>query len=306
MANADLQVHTGQVPRPISRAGVRVREDTVYADHRGRERKGVRKRADKALDKLQETLAKVLEPDEAILHVARCPAPAGILEQFAFGWYIYYVTATVLVFTNRRLLHFPVRRDGSWKKSLRSLRWGDLSEAKVHGLFGPRLRLKYQDGKVETYWGLRRGDAKTIKVLLPVLLSVSLGETSPAQAMSSLCPECFAGLSPGAYQCSRCSLTFKDEKTMIRRSLLIPGGGYFYTGHWFLGVGDFVAEAILLFLVVISVLLAFGFLAEPGEPQVTAGVALFEVAFFGGILGVEKLFTIYHCRRFIRDFIPTR
>ena len=231
MANADLQVHTGQVPRLTSRAGVRVREDTVYADHRGREQKGVRKRADKALDKLQETLAKVLEPDEAIMYVARCQAPAGILEQFAFGWYIYYVTATVLVFTNRRLLHFLVRRDGSWKKSLRSLRWGDLSEAKVHGLFGPRLRLKYQDGKVETYWGLRRGDAKTVKILLPVLLSASPGETSPAQAMSSLCPECFAGLSPGVYQCSRCGLTFKDEKTMVRRSLLIPGGGYFYTGH---------------------------------------------------------------------------
>ena len=230
--------------------------------------------------------------------------PPGFLDQLTFGLYIYYVPATVLVFTNRRLLHFSVRRDGSWKKSLRSLRWGDLAEAKVQGWLNPKLRLKYQNGKVDNYWGLRRGDAKSIKLLLPVLLPASRGETSPAQAMSSLCPECSAPLSPGVYQCSRCSLIFKDEKTIVRRSLLIPGGGYFYTGHWFLGVGDFIAEAVLLFLVVGSVLLAFGFLAEPGEPQVTAGVAWFEVAFFGAILGVEKLITIHHCRRLIRDFIP--
>ena len=76
------------------------------------------------------------------------------------------------------------------------------------------------------------------------------------------------------------------------------------TGFWVSGTS--LLKLSCFFLVVISVLLAFGFLAEPGEPQVTAGVALFEVAFFGGILGVEKLFTIYHCRRFIRDFIPTR
>jgi hypothetical protein len=306
MPDIYFPVHPEQSSRLGSPNGVRVREDTLYTNHKGQEKKGVRKRADKALDKLQEVLRRALAPAEVVLYIARCQAPASVFEQITFGWYIYYVTATILVFTNRRLLLFQVKRDGSWKRILRAALWGDVEEAKVKGWLSRTLQIKYRNGKKETYWGLGWGDAKKIRVLLHALFSLGVGETSAAGGMVPRCPNCLAELTPQVYECGHCKLTFKDEKTMVRRSLVIPGGGYFYVGHWFLGVGDFIVEAYLLILVVVFVIAAVSLMISPQSGQAaggrgeTWGVAIF----LGLVLAVEKWLTIHHCRRFIREFIP--
>ncbi len=310
MPAPDLPVHPEQAPRLSAKGGLRLREDTLYTNHKGEEKKSIRKRADKALDKLQEVLPRVLEADEVVLYVARVQAPVSTFEQLGFGWYIYYVTATALVFTNRRLLRFLLKGDGTWKQSLRGVRWGDITEAKVKGwLFNPTLRLKYRNGKNESYWRLHRDDAKKIKTLLAVLLPAGVGEATSAEAMVSLCPDCLAALTPGLYQCNQCTLTFKDERTMIRCSLLLPGGGYFYGGHVFLGVGDFIVETLLSAWVVVWLLVALGF-PEPGlgplEPAATPKQALFVAAIIAALLALEKWFTVHHGRRFVRDFIPAR
>jgi hypothetical protein len=299
-------VHPEQSARLGSPNGVRIREDTVYTNHKGQEKKGVRKRADKALDKLQEILRKALGPEEAVLYIARCQAPASAFEQLTFGWYIYYVTATMLVFTNRRLLLFQLKRDGSWKKILRAVVWGDVEGAEVKGWLSRTLRIKYRNGKKETYWGLGGGDARKIKVLLEALFSRGALESSAAGGIVPLCPHCLAELTPQLYECPHCKLTFKDEKTMVRRSLLIPGGGYFYVGYWFLGIMDFVVEAYLLILLVVFVLAAVSLTvgSPSGQAAGASGEAWGVAIFVGLILAVEKWLTIHHCRRFIREFIP--
>jgi hypothetical protein len=300
MPDLRFPVHPEQSSRLGSPHGVRVREDTLYTNHQGQEKTGIRKRADKALDKLQEILRQALGPEEAVLYVARGQAPVSWFEQWTFGWYIYYVTATVLVLTNRRLLFFQVKRDGSWKKSLRAVLWGDVEEAKARGWLSRTLRIKYRNGKKETYWGLGWGDAKKIRVLLESLLSQGAGETSAAGGIVPLCPHCMAELTPQLYECPNCKLTFKDEKTMVRRSLLIPGGGYFYVGHWFLGIGDFIGEAFLLYATIMCVLAGLGVIGPavetaPGQPEASSERVQFFISavFVAFILAVEKLLTIH-------------
>jgi hypothetical protein len=308
MSRLDLLVHSEQSRRLTSLHGVRVREDTLYSNHRGEEKKGIRQRAEKAIEKLQEVFRKALGPEEAVLYVARCQAPVSTLDQLTLGWYIYYVTGTLLVFTNRRLLHFDVKRNGDWKQTLRTVSWGDVEEARAKGWLGAVLELKYRNGKKEKYWNLRREDAKKINILLSAIKSAGARETRPSQTMVSLCPSCLAELIPAVYRCAQCGVVFKDEKTMLRRSLLIPGGGYFYTGHWFLGFGDLLLEAYLLVLLVVVLGFALGFLedtsANPAEPSLAGGEAWIAVAFVAVILVLEKLLTIHHCRRFVREFIP--
>ncbi len=306
MPDIYFPVHPQQSSRLGSPNGVRVREDTLYTNHKGQEKKGIRKRADKALDKLQEVLRRALTPEEVLLYVAPCQAPASVFEQITFGWYIYYVTATMLVFTNRRLLLFQVKRDGSWKKIMRAFLWGDVEEAKVTGWLARTFRIKYRNGKKETYWGLGWGDAKKIKVLLAALFSRGAGEMTAAGAIVPLCPNCLAELTPQVYECHNCKLAFKDEKTMVRRSLLIPGGGYFYVGHWFLGIGDFIVEAYLLILGVVFVIAAVSpTIGAPSGPGAGGSGEAWGIAvFLALVLAVEKWLTIHHCRRFIREFIP--
>jgi hypothetical protein len=123
--------------------------------------------------------------------------------------------------------------------------------------------------------------------------------------MVSLCPSCLSMLTPGIYRCERCGVAFKDEKTMVRRSLLIPGGGYFYTGHWFLGLGDFLAEAYLLILLIVFLAAALAPTpASPGQESLTSREVWIAAGIIAAILSLEKWLTIHHCRRFIREFIP--
>lgn len=308
MADTEIRVHTSEPLRQGTLHGVRVREDTLFTNHKGAETKRIRKRVEQTVSKLQEILRQTLEPEEVVLYVAHGQAPVSWFEQFTLGWYVYYVTRTALVFTNRRLLHFDVKRNDDWKRMLRAVNWGDIDEAKIKGLLSKNLDLQYRNGKKERYWRHSREDGNKIQLLLEAIFSAGARESTPAQAMASLCPACLAELIPRVYNCSKCGMAFKDEGTMIRRSLAIPGGGYFYTGHWFLGIGDFLVEAYLLVLVILFALFGVGVLvdtpSQPGEAPLTAEWAWIAAGIFGAILSLEKILTIHHCKRFVRAFLP--
>jgi len=307
MAAADLRIHPELSARLTTVQGVQVREDSVFTDDRGRERKLIRKPAEEYLEKLQEILRTVLAPDEAVLYLARCQSPVSVFEQITLGWYIYYVSSVVVVFTNRRLIHFTVGWRGRWKRMLRAVSWGDLEEGKIAGWLSKTLNLKYRTGKKEKYWKISRMDGNKIKLVLEAIFSAGGHESTSAQEIVSLCPECRSALTPRVYACPKCATAFKDEETMARRSWLIPGGGYFYTRNWFLGVGDFIVEAYLLILMIFSALFAAGIIVDepnPGEEPFTGGPAWIVAGLLAAVLVVEKLLTLHHCRRFVRNFIP--
>jgi hypothetical protein len=310
MAGTDITLHPNQFPKLTSHNGVSLREDIAYTDAKGKESKSIRKRTEKTLTNLQDALKKVLEPEETVLLVARCRrGPSGLKEQFFMGP-VYYHMHVDLVFTNRRLIHFSVASNGTWRRSLRSLRWEDLAEFKVSGWIVPQLQLKYRNGSKEAYWYLGRADGKRIKILLAALLPQLGGAGTPAQGMVSLCPQCLNPLQAAVYHCASCRLEFKDEKTMVRRSLLIPGGGYFYVGLTWLGVMDFIVELWLSFVFLIALLQALSIMPpaelEPGQAPNGPAEAWIVVAFIGLVLAVEKWATMHHCRPLIRQFIPAK
>lgn len=293
--------------RLSTRFGIPLREDSVFTNCRGMEKRGIRKRSEKALDILQDPLRKILEPEEAVLYIARGQIMPSGLEQLFLGMHAYYLAPAVLVLTNLRLLHLGVTRRGFWSRSQRAARWGDMEAAKVNGLLSPKLHIKYRGGKKETYWRLRINDARKIPLLLEALLPNAAGETSPALSIISLCPECRATLTPGVYECPTCQLKFKDEKTALRRSLLIPGGGFYYTGHLVLGAAHSLADLILLFYAVIWVLVALGIVRPPPGPSGTPTdrLAAFVVLIFLAILlALHKWVVVRVSRNLIRTFIP--
>lgn len=307
MSRLDLTFNSEQPPREVTWQGLRLREDTAFTDPKGRENDSARRSVEKVLSPLAGVLQNLLEADEAILYAARANAPLGTLEQLTLGWYAQYVGQTTLVVTDRRLLHLAVTRNGQWKHNVRSLQWGDLQDVKIKGWLARTMELHYANDRKEKYWAIRARDAKKLRVLIPVLLAAYRGQVTARQGMTPLCPECKTALTAKVYQCANCGLVFKDEKTAVRRSLLIPGGGYFYTGQHFLGVLDLIAEGYLLLLLAAFVLLAF--LGDeptaPGEEALTTLDALLFAGFIGFLLVLEKLITIHHCRRAVRDFIPT-
>src|SRR5438552_3014401 len=142
MIATGIQVLPEVSPQLTTNFGVPLREDSAYTDSKGKEDKGIRKRAEKALESIQEILRKVLEPDEAVFYCARAQARPSAFEQFFLGWAGTYTGYGLFVLTNRRLFYFKIARNGVWGKSLRMARWGDLEQAKVTGLFGVNLKIQ--------------------------------------------------------------------------------------------------------------------------------------------------------------------
>ena len=307
MPSNQVPVHAGQSPRIISHFGIPVREDVAFANHKGVEKSSIRKGTEKLLDKLQEPLRKSLEPDEAVFCVARAQLMPSGFEQFFLGWHATYLTPGVLVLTNKRLLHLLADRNGIWKRSLRCARWGDLEEAKAKGLLGTRFTAKYRDGTKEAYSGLGFGNAKRIQLLLGLFLPTAAGETSPQLSITSLCPDCCTPLTRGVYECPRCRRAFKDEKTALRRSWLIPGGGFFYIGNALLGILHALVEISLSFAVIFGLLVALNVIKpepEPGETPIDLAGALTMLAVFGGLLAVHKWVMSTVARKQVRLYIP--
>ncbi len=307
MPSNQVPVYTGQSPRIISHFGIPVREDVAFANHKGVEKSGIRKRTEQLLDKLQEPLRKFLEPDEAVFCVARAHLMPGGLEQLFLGWHAMYLTPGVLVLTNKRLLHFLADRHGIWKRSLRCARWGDLEEAKAKGLLGARFTTKYRDGKKETYSGLGGGDAKRIQRLLELFLPAAAGEASPQLSITSVCPDCGTPLTRGVYECARCRRAFKDEKTALQRSWLIPGGGFFYIGNALLGILHALVEVSLSVAVLYGLLVALNVVKpepDPGEAPMDLAGALTVVVVFGAILALHKWVMSTVARKQVRNYIP--
>jgi hypothetical protein len=313
VAELNVSIHFDKPPVLMSHGGVAVREDTAYTDASGVTRRRIQNHADQALARLGGELQRFLEKDEAVLYVARALRPVSTVERWTFGLYIYAAAACVLVVTNRRILHLGLNTGAfgrwSWAGNQRSVRLGDLADVKIKGVLTKRLVLKYRNGTREKYWGIRRQDGKKLSVLWAALLPASMGENSAAQAMVQLCPDCVTPLTPGVYACRNCSLAFKSEGELRRRSILFPGGGYFYTGRPLFGLGDAVVECFLLGVAALWLLVALGWpdpFAGPLDPYTTSSEAWIVAGFMAFLIVAEKLLTIHHGRFFVRTFLPER
>jgi hypothetical protein len=307
MAVASVPVHSDQSTRLSTFEGIRVREDTAYCNARGKEKSRIRKKAEKSLRELKDTIIKILGPDEAVLYIAHAQALPSKLEEFFLGWLAYATHRGILVLTNQRLIYFITDKNGRWQKSVRVARWADIEKAKAGGLISHVLRLKYRDGVTEVFYRLSGGDTASLKRLLGVLQPASVGETSPALGMVHLCPYCLVPLRSGIYQCGKCGARFKDEKTLARRALIIPALGYAYIGHPGLAVLDFIIEALLLFEIGARLIVAAQMMMLP-HVAAQANDALMglwiQIAVFAAGWLLKRWLMMRQCTRFVREFIP--
>jgi len=302
-----IPIHPEQSVRLSLHHGIMVRDDTAFTNRKGVEKRGIRRRTERALDKLQEPLRKILEPDEAVLYMARAQNVVGGTGQFFLGSHYYFLAPTMVVLTNRRLLYLLVAWNGEWKRSMRGARWGDIEEAKVTSLLGSGIRIKCRDGKKEVYRGMLRDDSTKIQVLLEALLPQAGNETSSALGMTSYCSECRAALIPEVYECPSCRLHFKDEKTVVKRSLLIPGGGFFYTGHPFVGMLHAMGDLILVIFAGLWIMVMLGIAHSrpvPAREAVDKGAALIVIAFVAVIWVAQKWILIRVSRKLVQNYIP--
>lgn len=273
--------------------GLPVNQQTAFSNHKGMFKERIKKQQIKMLKAYAPLLKQFLEPGEEVLLAMRGCSPMSFMEQFTTGWIIYYLKRCMLVVTDRRILHFPAKGNYSPRHSIAQIRYGDVDEIKPSTFLGRKFIVKYKNGKKETFLYV-----KDMPKLKAVLSGIRMAGFQPSTLGSRhhLCPKCMAPLTPGEYVCTSCRLEFKNERKARFLSILFPGGGYFYTGHPFLGLGDAIIETVLIFLVAMALLnVAIGAETSVWIPQ---------VVLFGIVLFLEKLYTIFHAKHYVKEYIP--
>ncbi len=177
----------------------------------------------------------------------------------------------------------------SYRDSISQILYGDCKTIRIKGR---TLVVQYKDGKKEKFYYIAGKEIKKIKALLKTAPLES--DQSQIPQRSHLCPKCTSMLIKGQYVCPECSLVFKNKSQARKFSIIYPGGGYFYTRHPFLGLGDAFVELYLTALIVAVFIAAIG----------GAQDATFALVFFGIVLTMEKMITIFHSNSYIEEYIP--
>jgi len=268
-----------------------INQAVCFSNHKNKYEEYSKKIQLKLLKNFASFLNQILEPDEEILYVVKASSPASLFEQIITGWILYYIKRCVLIFTNKRILHFPTKINFSYKNSVAQVGYGDIGNFKIGGLGARILALTYRSGLKEKFYYIQSKDRKKLKTILPLL--VSRGIPSERKERHHLCPRCTAPLLKDEFSCPDCRLEFKNAAQALKLSLLFPGGGYFYTRHPVLGIGDAATETGLL----TALLFGLGDGFEVGGPLPAAIMLAI-------VLLLEKLITIYHAKNFVAEYIP--
>lgn len=299
MPNADFQIGLNRVPRMTMIDGISVRSDVLFTNDKGEEKESIQKRATKMLQKLYPALQKILLPGETVLTAMPARSPLSTIEQLMASAWISFLTLCAVVVTNKRILFLPTKRDGSWKESVHAVNWGDVQQVRKSSFLVSNVCLIFKNGSKVLYRQFRRQDARKFVEIASTLIPAASGEQTATRGIVQLCPDCCGLLTAGQYSCPACGLTFKNEKTMILLSILLPAGGYFYTGHPLVAILPAIAEGLLL--LDILTLLAAGLSSHRMPPNLLASLVAFAL-----VWAFETAVTILHCRRYIREFIPDR
>ncbi len=278
---------TAQADGPIF--GLPVDTAILFSDKNGVHKPRIEKNRTKLLQKLG-FLGKFLDADEKIILVTTGCSPFTALEQMTIGaaW-LMAVKRALFVFTNKRLLHIPATTGGAYRGSIAQVLYQDCQRLYVKGSM---LVAEYHNGTKEKFAAIPSGDRAIIKKF-----NFEASESDPPSECpqrNHLCPSCTQVLPAGAGTCPSCGLEFKNKAKALKYSLLVPGGGYFYTGHPFLGAADAIVESYFLLITLAALVVGLA-----GDPETLSTAAL-----FGVLLVLEKLVTVYHSNSFLAEFIP--
>ncbi|MGD1985722.1 MAG: hypothetical protein PVI49_01985 [Desulfobacterales bacterium] len=271
--------------------GLPVDRQTLFSNHKEIYKKRVETRQRKLIIKLS-FLKPFLKKGEKILLISTGYSPINSPAQYATGFLFVYLKRSLLVFTNFRILHVPTTPGYKFKQSISQILYVDCESI---ALKGGTLVVRYAKlGGIEKFKSIGLSERKKIKALMKRMpLS---GIQSRLGRRSHLCPQCAHLLEAGKYSCNACQLKFKNKIAAYILALLFPGGGYFYTRHYLIGLLNALVEVFLLgyfYLILKDVI-------SKAENRMTYLVAL------GAIFVVVKLISVIHSTHFIDEFIPTK
>jgi hypothetical protein len=271
--------------------GLPVDRDTLFSNHKKIYKKRIEKRQRKLIVKLS-FLKPFLRTGEKILLVSTGYSPIASLAQYVTGFLFVYLKRSLFVFTNHRIFHVPTTPNYKFKQSLSQIYYAGCQSLELKG--GTLVVQYTKSGKIEKFKAIALSERKKIRALLKQ--RPFSGTKSQVGERFHLCPQCTRLLTIAKYVCESCGLKFKNKVVAYILAILFPGGGYFYTRHYLLGLLNAIVEIFLLLYMAVTV--------EDVLNKVEGSVVYLVV--LGAIFVAVKIISVIHSTHFIEEFIPRK
>jgi hypothetical protein len=275
--------------KPLSIFGLPVDRQLIFTNSGGYYKKSMEKRQRKLISRVA-FLRYFMHYGEKLLFLSTGYSPIGILEQVLTGPLFLFFKRAVFIFTDKRIIHIPTRFNRAHRRALSQILYADCHRIELHGR---TLEVTYQDGKQEHFPYMGTPEARKLQKILS-RLPIGNGQPSENPHRTSLCPKCHTLLADGSETCPACDLAFKTGLKARLRSLMLPGGGYFYSRYPLPGM---VSAGIELLLIGLYVFICLDF----GNGLTYASTLL---PIMGAAYLVMKLITAFHAHLLVQSSIP--
>ena len=270
--------------------GLPVARDILFSNYKGVYKKRIEKRQRRLIVKIA-FLKPFLRKGEKILLITTGYSPLDSLAQYLTGFVFVYLKRSIFVFTNYRIFHVPTTAAYKYKNSIAQIAYAGCQSIVLKG---GTLAVQYAgSGKIEKFKAIALAQRKKIKTLIKKNIPLS-GTKTHLAVRSHLCPRCTHRLSPEITSCKKCRLKFKNKLAAVASAIFFPGGGYFYTRHYLVG--------LLTGLLEIFLLVYLFFLIDDWRRHID--INLVYGALVPAILVFEKTVTTIHAAHFVDEFIP--
>jgi hypothetical protein len=271
--------------------GLPVDRDTLFFNHKKIYKKRIEKRQRKLIVKLS-FLKPFLKTGEKILLVSTGYSPISSLAQYVTGFLFVYLKRSLFVFTNHRIFHVPTTPNYKFKQSLSQIYYAGCQSLELKG--GTLIVQYTKSGKIEKFKAIALSERKKIRALLKQ--RPFSGTKSQVGERLHLCPRCTRLLTVAKYVCESCGLKFKNKIVAYVLAILFPGGGYFYTRHYLLGLLNAIVEIFLLLYIFVTV----------GDALIKVQGSMVYLLVLVAIFLAVKIISVIHSTHFIEEFIPRK
>lgn len=258
-----------------SHAADRRRPATPFAfetilDHSTWSARRLSKKKLRLISRIEAKVRSILSEGERVRYVT-FGSGLGFWESYWLGWVAYYLNRRAILLTDRRVILLQIDSRRRPRDLVSQIRYPSIRKVKRTLLGNTCLVLG--DGKRKVFAYVPRRDRQFLQKLTDWTDASLAPDTG---GWEDLCPHCFVPVDGRPARCRACGGGIKSARRAGLLSLLFPGLGDLYLGHWKFAVLEILVAAVLWLAI---------FLPDPEyapNPLGYAAMAMFLVVFVHG------------------------
>lgn len=242
-------------------------------DHSSWSARRLSRKKEKLLAGIDVKVRRILAPGERVRYLT-FGSGVSFWESYFLGWAMYYLNSRAILLTDRRMILLQIDWRRRPKELVSQISYGAIRKV-GRTLFG-NTRMTLGDGKRHVLAYVPRRDRGFLQRLTSWIEGSLAKETTGWQ---DLCPHCYRPVAGRPRSCPQCRGGIKSARTAGLRSLLFPGLGDLYLGHWKFAVFEIAFTALIWLGVMLPVMVP--------DPE-------FEVTAAGALTAAVILFVLIH------------